>query len=388
MSSLKMFKTDYPGVFYILGRRAGKGEKEEKIYYIVYRRNGKLIHEKAGKQYKDDMTPARAAGIRAARVEGKELSNTEKRRLERESKEKENPWTLNHLWDEYEATKSKGKSLSTDKSRFQKYLKDTLGGKEPHEIVRLDIDRLQRKDLKEKSPQTIKHVLALLLRLVHFGVRRGVCQALPFSIDLPKVNNIRTEDLTGEQLQALLKAFDESPDIMTANLMRMALFTGMRRGELFKLHWQDVDFQRGFITIRNPKGGKDETIPLNSAAREVLLNHPRDEGQDLVFYRGDGKAIGDINRKAHRIMEAAGITKDFRPLHGLRHHYASALASSGKVDLYVLQKLLTHKSPMMTQRYSHLRDQALRAASDLAGELFKAVEQETNSEEIAEGGEA
>jgi integrase len=46
------------------------------------------------------------------------------------------------------------------------------------------------------------------------------------------------------------------------------------------------------------------------------------------------------------------------------------LASSGQVDLYTLQKLLTHKSPAMTQRYAHLRDEALRRASDLAGELF------------------
>jgi site-specific recombinase XerD len=86
-------------------------------------------------------------------------------------------------------------------------------------------------------------------------------------------------------------------------------------------------------------------------------------------------------------MKAAGIPQDFRPLHGLRHHFASALASSGKVDMYVLQKLLTHKSPIITQRYTHLRDQALRQASDLAGELFKAVEQEVNSEDIAQGGE-
>jgi len=45
------------------------------------------------------------------------------------------------------------------------------------------------------------------------------------------------------------------------------------------------------------------------------------------------------------------------------------LASSGKVDMYVLQKLLTHKSPIMTQRYAHLKDEALRKASNLAGEL-------------------
>jgi integrase len=50
------------------------------------------------------------------------------------------------------------------------------------------------------------------------------------------------------------------------------------------------------------------------------------------------------------------------------------LASSGQVDLFTLQKLLTHKSPAMTQRYAHLRDEALRRASDLAGDLIgKAV---------------
>ena len=73
-------------------------------------------------------------------------------------------------------------------------------------------------------------------------------------------------------------------------------------------------------------------------------------------------AISEIKKKAE-------LPSDFRPLHGLRHHFASMLASSGKVDMYVLQKLLTHKSPTMTQRYAHLRDESLRKASDLAGEL-------------------
>ena len=49
------------------------------------------------------------------------------------------------------------------------------------------------------------------------------------------------------------------------------------------------------------------------------------------------------------------------------------LASSGEVDLYTLQKLLTHKSPQMTQRNAHLRDEALKRASNLAGELIDEV---------------
>jgi len=42
--------------------------------------------------------------------------------------------------------------------------------------------------------------------------------------------------------------------------MKMALFSGMRRGELFKLKWEDIDFDRGFILIRTPKGGQDQKI--------------------------------------------------------------------------------------------------------------------------------
>ncbi len=99
--------------------------------------------------------------------------------------------------------------------------------------------------------------------------------------------------------------------------------------------------------------------------------------------RPDGEPFTDIRRRVNPIKEAAGITGDFRALHGLRHTYASMLASSGKVDLYTLQKLLTHKSPVMTQRYAHLRDEALRNASSLAGNIIeqaaKTKEQETST---------
>ncbi len=76
------------------------------------------------------------------------------------------------------------------------------------------------------------------------------------------------------------------------------------------------------------------------------------------------------DRASRRIRERAGLPEDFRPLHSLRHVYASMLASSGKVDMYTLKKLMTHKSPLMTQRYTHLRDEALKRASDLAGDII------------------
>jgi len=62
MPAQKRYKTKYPGVYYIQGKSVGTN-KTEKIYYIVYRKKGKQIDEKAGRQYQDDMTPARAASL-------------------------------------------------------------------------------------------------------------------------------------------------------------------------------------------------------------------------------------------------------------------------------------------------------------------------------------
>jgi integrase len=146
----------------------------------------------------------------------------------------------------------------------------------------------------------------------------------------------------------------------------------MRRGELFKLKWDDVDFDRGFIHIRAPKGGLDQKIPMNPSAQELLVQHPRTDSPYVFPGRG-GRQRTDIIKQVNRVKAAAGLPKDFRALHGLRHVYASMLASSGEVDLYTLQKLLTHKSAAMTQRYAHLRDEALRRASDLAGDLITQV---------------
>ena len=82
MPTLKRYKTKYPEVFYILGKSKATG-KPERIYYIRYRKDGKRIEEKAGRQYQDDMTAARASRIRSDKIEGRRLSNKEKRESER-----------------------------------------------------------------------------------------------------------------------------------------------------------------------------------------------------------------------------------------------------------------------------------------------------------------
>jgi integrase len=359
-SKVKRVMTSYPGVYYIAGK-ASDG-RPERIYYIFYRKDGKQIEEKAGRQFKNAMTPAKANQIRTRRIEGSPTN-----REQREAAKKQQ-WTISNLWQDYAAHKRPGKSFTTDKCRFRKFLEQALGSKEPQEISPLDVDRLRIAMTKKYAPQTLKHVLSLLQRIVNHGARLGLCPGLKFKLPPIKVHNLKTEDLDPEQLAALMGAINEEYDSMAANFMRLALCTGMRRGELFKLKWEDVDFDRGFIHIRRPKGGKDQSIPLNQVAREVLQAH--DRISDFVFPGRGGGQRTRVPKRIDAIRERASLPPGFRPLHGLRHVYASMLASSGQVDLYTLQKLLTHKSPAMTQRYAHLRDEALRRASDLAGDLI------------------
>lgn len=369
MPAMKRHKTNYPGVYFVEGTDPGSG-KPDRIFYIRYRQDGKLVEEKAGRRRQDRMTPLRASKLRAERMSG-ELTNRERRKAELEKLEDEaGRWTLDRLWAEYKRQRPDLKGIVTDENRFQNHISPIFGAKEPDEIVSLDVDRHRLALLKTHAPATVRNVLELMRRVVNFGVRKNLCEGLSFPLELPRANNEMVDDLTPEQLQSLLNAIEDCPNIQVANLMKMALYTGMRRGELFRLTWQDVDLKRGFITIRDPKGGQDQKIPINAPARKLLSEHPRMDGTDYVFPGRGGRQRVDCIKQVNQIKEAAGLPKSFRAMHGLRHVFASTLASSGKVDMYTLQKLLTHKSPQMTQRYAHLRDDALRSAAEVAGELL------------------
>ena len=366
---MKRFSTKYPGVFYRLANRIGRSG-DERVYYVVFKKDGRTHEEKVGRQYADNMTAAKASLIRAERIEGKRLSRKEIR-----DRKKTNKWTVNALWDEYMATHANNKSLLIEARKFDRNLRYTLGNKEPNELAPLDFDRIRLKLQREGKYTTAVRVLELIKRTINFGIKRNLVSPLKFKIEIPRLYNQTTEDLTSEQMAVLLKALDDDEDQLCANLMRLALFSGMRRGELFKLKWDDIDTERGFICIRDPKGGPDQKIPLNDAAREVFRAIPHDEESPYVFPgKKEDTHLTDMRKSIARIKMNARLPDGFRPLHGLRHVYASMLASSGKVDMYTLQKLLTHKSPLMTQRYAHLRDDALKRASNVASDLIQKIQ--------------
>lgn len=137
-------------------------------------------------------------------------------------------------------------------------------------------------------------------------------------------------------------------------LVLLALNTGLRRGELFGLSWDDVSFPGKQMTVRadNAKSGRTRHIPLNKEALQILAEwRKRDTGTGYVFPGVGGARLSNINRSWAALVKDAELV-NFK-FHDCRHDFASRLAMAG-VDLYTIKELLGHADFATTQRYAHL----------------------------------
>ena len=366
------FPTTYPGVFFRHVRRIG-GKGTEKAFYAVWKQDGRTREALCGYEFRNAMTPARAAKIRGEFIEGQRLTRKEKR------KQAAANMTIAQLWAAYSPTLTKKRSLQSATVDFGR-TPPKIQGKRPFEVTSAEVAAWDRAMLEDGlSPQTRRHSLALMERLIRWGIKNGHCDPAPhLNIKLPHVDNKKTEVLSDQEVARLMEALDADFDQLSANAVRLVMLTGVRRSALFALEWSDVDFERGFLTLRGDaaKSGRTNRIPLSAGAREILEelrdSPTRRTDCEIVFPTRNGARRSGLPKDfVRRIRERAQLPEGFRFLHGLRHHFASSLATSGKVDLYTLQHLLTHESPSMTQRYAHLMDEALRRAAGVVDEIFK-----------------
>ncbi|CAD7779412.1 MAG: Tyrosine recombinase XerC [Candidatus Methanoperedenaceae archaeon GB50] len=290
--------------------------------------------------------------------------------------------TLDEVWAKYlEWAKENKKTWRDDYYRYNYLLKEHFGNKALDQITPLEIERfkLSMKKInnghgKPYTEATQLQYLALLRHLFNVAIRWGLYDGdNPVSkVKLPRPNNEVIEYLEPHQLKALWQVCENYYDRQAGNLVLFALVTGLRRGELFKLKWDDVDLNNGWLHLHDPKGKRDQILPLNKTASEILRNHPRVEGSPYVFPGKNGKMRTDFKTAWKTIKTMAKLPQRFR-FHGLRHVYASLLASSGQVNPYTLQKLLTHKDFKTTQRYSHLLEKSFKESAEVIDSIIDRV---------------
>ena len=235
-----------------------------------------------------------------------------------------------------------------------------------HQINTLTIRQYISSRLEEVKPSTVNRDLTMLKSMFNRAIEWGMFLGKNPAVGIKKMaeNNTRCRFLTSQEQVSLLSHCKG----VTKVIVITALQTGMRWGEIASLKWRPspnsnyVDFELGMIFIHESltKTKKSRKIPLSNSVRLALRDLSRDHGNDYIFFNPETKKpFGSIKNSYKAALNKAGI-QDFR-FHDLRHTFASDLIAQG-VDLYAVQKLLGHSTPMMTQRYAHLKEDHLKDA--------------------------
>ena len=350
----------------VSSNRKYKG-KLDKYFTLRYSLNGKQREEGLGwasQGWTITKASIELAKLKVAQITGQGHITLKEKKKDLSIKRNiiNNSPTLKSLWEQYKTTLKKS-SYQTFISITNCHLKEILQLK-VNELCTKHIDNLcNQLKVKNLSPQSIKHALAIIRQIIRWGAKHGYCEIPPIHqlhFTMPKFDNTRTEFLNKKQIKTLLKAIDLYENKKLALAMKLALFTGMRRSAIFALKWKDIDFEKKSICLHaeSSKNSYTSYIPMTKNSEKILKNifSKKVKSTDLVFEQ--------INSYSYSIKNFMKYIKNYlpngyRPWHCLRHTFASQIASSGKADLLTLQKLLTHKSPVATQRYAHIADSIL-----------------------------
>lgn len=287
------------------------------------------------------------------------------------------------------------KSGTADLARMKKCFAEFWNRKLNDQTMKIAITNWRKKRLEDGTkPATLNKDIAVLKRVYSWAVendylsKNPILTLKPFKLDkAPKVRY-----LSPEEEKALMEALDareakKKAERDHANELRakfshkplpslqghhyvdhvqvmilLSLHTGVRRGELFTLDWQDINFTERMLTVRgeNAKSGQTRRIPLNSVVLEaVRLWHEQTGGEELVFRGKGGKRFDNANSAWEALLKDAKISS-FR-WHDMRHSFASKLVIAG-VDLNTVRELLGHVDLLTTLRYAHLAPHVKAAA--------------------------
>jgi len=324
-------------------------------FYRCFRVHGNRKREKIGSQA-EGVSEKMAHDIRMKRIVTGRLS---------EDLPKKNKITLKEAFEKYNnSCKTRTKSWKNDLLLYNKRIENKFGKKQISKITPYDLELFMQSLFSEKlSSQTVKHHLALIKRVYNYVIKHELYSGNnPVSkIEMPKINNIVTEILTNEQSQKLLKELDEYPNKSTANLIKFAYYTGLRKGEILKLQWKDVNLVEEAALLRDTKSGKDETVALSKNAIKVLNEQLELNLKSLYVFPGkDGEQRKEFRKSWQTILKRAGI-QNFR-FHGLRHNFASQLAKNPEISSNALQTIMRHKDFKTTQRYITIEKKDIKNA--------------------------
>jgi integrase len=399
--SIKWVKTAHRGLRYYEHPNRKHGKKRDRYYAIRFKVDGKEhsygigwlsdgVPNEIGKenhdigfeeyclmllrQYKGNL---KAGSGPQSPKENRKIAkaNLEQATAEREQLEKDAVTFDSFFTDNYlpqAENNKKTRTVTREKGLYNVWIKNSMGRLPMKDIAHWHLERL-KKDMKdgEQSPRSIEYALAIVRQVFNVAKKMKVFtgENPTADVDAPKVDNGRMRFLTRDEADKLLNLLKtKSADVHDMTLL--SLHVGLRFGEIASLTWADVDIEKKVLTIRDAKAGSRYAF-LTEQAADIFRNRPQEKLSDYVFQGRNGK-LDRISPTFFRAVDELKLNDGIDDprlqicFHSCRHSYASWMIEQG-TDLYTVQKLLGHKTNVMTQRYAHLSENRLRDAAAALG---------------------
>jgi integrase len=261
-------------------------------------------------------------------------------------------WYDDDLWARHIAPWFKGKNFAQISPLLVEKFKRERG------------DSITRRGTK-RSPATVNRELEILSKVFTLAIDQGLTSINPCrKVKKLRMDNRRTRYLLDEEEHRLFAVL-EGPRAHLRPLVTVALGTGMRRGDLLALRWEQIDLQRSVVYVPNSKTGKDYEVPMNQDVRATLLELRREaEGAEHVFINADtGRPYTSLKNGFVNACRLAGISG--LRWHDLRHTFGTRLGEAGYAEA-TIGELMGHSSGTTTRRYTHGTERAKRAAVEAA----------------------
>ena len=237
------------------------------------------------------------------------------------------------------------------------------------------VERYKARRKAEVAPGTVNRELTFLKTMFNKAVEWGRLESSPaVNVKKFKEPNYKERILNASEMAKLLEAATNH----LKPILIVALNTGMRRGEILSLKWENVNLSKRCIHIEDSKSGKSRDVPMNALVVEALSSLHQDS--KYVFYNpttgGPLKNIKTAFKTACKNAEIKGLR-----FHDLRHTAATRMVEA-MVDLVTVSKILGHSTIQMTMRYAHPTPENMRLVVDKLGEFYEQTRQKVDTVEI------
>ena len=380
------------------------GKRPDRYWCIQYKLNGKIINEAIG-WWSEGANQAMAEDILSQlrqnwRTGTGPRTMKEMRQVGQDARAEairvktladNNSITLGHFWEKHylpsASLKKTSKTIEGEIWLFKSWIAPALTHLPLKEIKQRQVELMLAEIAKAgKSPRTQEHARMVLSGIISTAINQDYIDGSNpcRKVKVTKQDNRRMRFLTPEEARLLLDTLKaRSPQ--THDEALLAIFCGLRAGEIFALTWSDVDFGNRQLYIRDPKDKKRDRFAYMTGEVQSMLKsrHQGQKGNTLVFPDSNGRQQVAVNATFKRVVNDLGFNADITDrrlklvFHSLRHTYASWLVQDGEA-LYTVKELMGHSTLQMTERYSHLAPNHLRQAADrLEGKLNRADETAT-----------